>query len=228
MRTGMLCRASRVAPAPLAGAQWLCEQWRLKAVLVRCGRFRAAHAAAGAQAAPARRGGTGGDLRHGAALVPAGLLAARAPGAPAAPVGAQELRRRAAMLPPGPLRERAAAAFDLRAFDAALYAGRPLRCLAHVRALAAALDAPEAAGGRVQPGADCAAHEHTGAVALEGAAASGKGSGAAVAGGAGAPALGRGPSAGVRAYVGDVLRGRHQVRGRPWRCGPRGKLPCRG
>ena len=80
----------------------------------------------------------------------------------------------------------------------------------------------------MQPGADCTGREHAGAVAPEGAAASGKGSRAAVAGGAGAPAPGRGPSAGVRANVGDVLRGRHQVRGRSCRCGRRDGLPCRG
>ena len=113
----------------------------------------------------------------------------------------QDLRRREAHLPPGPLRCRAAAAFDMAALDAALSANRTAECLAHVRALAAALDAP---GAGLAPGA-WGWPAAGGARPPPVAAVLGKGQ-------RGAPGHSGAPSSAARQYIGEVFRGRHTAR----------------
>lgn len=168
----------------------------------RCGRCRASHpplrASASAEAASQPQWGDA-ERRQSAGPFAAELLQSRTEAH-----ALQDLRRREAHLPPGPLRGRAAAAFDMAALDAALSANRTAECLAHVRALAAALDAPGAGlapgdwgrpvtgGARPPPVAAVSLKRQRGAQGPSGA-----------------------PSSAARQYIGEVFRGRHTARPRP-------------
>lgn len=193
---------------------------------MRCGRCRAAHAPAAAEATRSR-GREAGSLRADqVSLSPSELLRPRTAATQACSL--DDLARRAGLLPVGPLQKRAAEAFDLREFDAALNAGRPARCLAQVQALVAALESPGDALSCVQheqlgghSGANSAARESStepewlaaprpelggahgvgrvSAPARRGSRSEGRG-------------RSRGASAAARTYLADVLRGRHQAR----------------
>ena len=171
----------------------------------RCGRCRALHArlrASASAGAPSQLHWDEAKHRPAAASSAAELLRPRAEG-PAL----QDLRRREAHLPPGPLRRCAAAAFDMAAFDAALSADSAAKCLAHVHALAVALDVPGARAapdGRGRPAAEGASPPLGAAVLLE-----------RQRGARGPPGA---PTSAARQYIGEVFRGRHTARPLPGSC----------